>query len=97
MHLSPRNTSFKTPNSHTWADNFNLSYQGQPKVKVIIILAYMHTGSTFLGSILQQIPGAYYEYETLRSLQYDSRNRVTVVYMNGSERFVHVGLCQAKS
>ena len=82
--FDPKNTIYKTRNGNSASSN----NQSRPRVKIIIILAYMHTGSTFLGSILQQIPGIYYEYETLRSLQQDSRNRNTVVYMNGSERFV---------
>ena len=89
--LDLKNTTFKTRSSnHTLTNDPLWNTQRRPGVKIIIILAYMHTGSTFLGSILQQIPGVYYEYETLRSLQQDSRNKATVIYMNGSERFVHV-------
>ena len=48
----------------------------------------MHTGSTFLGSILQQYPGTFYDYESLRSLQQDNVLGTSVVYMNGTERSV---------
>ncbi|WAQ99905.1 hypothetical protein MAR_024278, partial [Mya arenaria] len=61
------------------------------KVKVIIILAYMHTGSTYLGDVLHQLPGSFYEYEPLRSLQQASRYRDAITFMNGSRKQLQRG------
>ena len=57
---------------------------------VIILLAYLHTGSSFTGSLLQQHPDTFYQFEPLRSLEIDFRDEGVIKYLNGSERFVSV-------
>lgn len=54
--------------------------------KIVIILAYMHTGSTYFGSILQHHEGTFYEYENLRSLMYSTRAGKLIHFLNGTSR-----------
>ncbi|KAL4225996.1 hypothetical protein ACF0H5_013983 [Mactra antiquata] len=54
--------------------------------KMVVILAYMHTGSTYLGSILQNHQESFYEYEALRSLMYSTHASKTIYFLNGTER-----------
>ncbi|XP_052278273.1 uncharacterized protein LOC127876833 [Dreissena polymorpha] len=52
--------------------------------KLIIILAYMHTGSTYIGNLLSQHPGTFYQYEALRNLQMATMAAGRVRYLNGT-------------
>ena len=53
---------------------------------MIAVLAYMHTGSTYVGSVFQNHPATYYEYEPLRSLQAMSRRNESTTWLNGTTR-----------
>ncbi|KAH3835147.1 hypothetical protein DPMN_108491 [Dreissena polymorpha] len=45
----------------------------------ILVVAYMRTGSTLLGEILHQIPGSFYLFEPLRTLE---KNRADAIQAN---------------
>lgn len=54
----------------------------------VVILAYMHTGSTYLASILQNHPGSFYEFEPLRSLKTEFTLQRPRRFLDGSVRYV---------
>ena len=56
------------------------------KAKIVIILAYMHTGSTYTGGLIEHHPGTYYEYESLRSLQMATKRKRMIRYLHDTPR-----------
>ncbi|XP_045206560.2 carbohydrate sulfotransferase 3-like [Mercenaria mercenaria] len=54
--------------------------------KIVIILAYMHTGSTYIGSIFQHHKESFYEFENLRSLMYSTRAGKVIHFLNGTSQ-----------
>ena len=58
----------------------------KPEPVIVVILAYMHTGSSYTASIIQQHPGTFYEFEPLRSLQESSRRNFPIIFLNGTCR-----------
>ncbi|XP_053400390.1 carbohydrate sulfotransferase 3-like [Mercenaria mercenaria] len=54
--------------------------------KMVIILAYMHTGSTYIGSIFQHHKGSFYEFENLRSHMYSTRAGKVIHFLNGTSQ-----------
>lgn len=61
---------------------------GNTEAKIIIILAYMHTGSSYTARIINNHPGTFYEFEPLRSLQESSRNSLWIQFLNGTTRYI---------
>jgi len=59
----------------------------------ILIVAYMHTGSTYLGSVLHNHPGVYYEFEPLRSLEASYMNEKPLVFLSGTVRYIVTFYC----
>lgn len=66
----------------------DLMLQTKPGQLRVILLAYMHTGSTYLGSILQNHPGTFYLFEPLRSFLSICENKKPLNFLNGSTRYV---------
>jgi len=60
--------------------------RGQKTPLIVIILAYMHTGSTHLGEVLHKYTGSFYEYEPLRFLQKTTRAGQAIRFLNGTMR-----------
>lgn len=60
--------------------------QSDPRPLKVIVLAYMHTGSTYLASILQNHPDTFYEFEPLRSMQYQYNRNMYMTFLNRTIR-----------
>ena len=67
------------------------STKHRPSLKVII-LAYMHTGSTYLASILQHHPDTFYQFEPLRSIKQQYTKHRVVTFLNNTARLVLAGV-----
>lgn len=54
----------------------------------VIVLTYMRSGSSLVGDILQQSPGAFYIYEPLHVLQFmsEEKSASNITYVNGTVR-----------
>ncbi|XP_045202965.2 uncharacterized protein LOC123556378 [Mercenaria mercenaria] len=66
----------------------DITRENRECAKIVIILAYMHTGSSYTARIIQNHPGTFYEFEPLRSLQESSRRGTWIQYLNGTKRRV---------
>lgn len=55
-------------------------------VRIVIILAYMHTGSSYIASIIKNHPGTFYEFEPLRYLQTSAKRYQWIRFLNGTTR-----------
>ncbi|XP_060566324.1 uncharacterized protein LOC132725246 [Ruditapes philippinarum] len=65
------------------------------KAKIILIIAYMRTGSTLTGAIFQSFPGTFYVFEPIRlivgffnSMARNKMQRGTLKFANGTQRNV---------
>ncbi|KAL4230821.1 hypothetical protein ACF0H5_011195 [Mactra antiquata] len=59
----------------------------QDSIKYILVFAYMHTGSTYMGNLLRQHKGSFYHFEPLRDLQRRTLNkdeRKIITFLNGT-------------
>ncbi|XP_060067731.1 carbohydrate sulfotransferase 5-like [Ylistrum balloti] len=52
----------------------------------VILLTYMRSGSSFLGSVLQTNPDVYYLFEPLHAIQMAVRSQETFTFLNGTSR-----------
>ena len=59
--------------------------------KIVLIVAYMRTGSTFLGGIFKQYPKLFYLFEPIRHIYETVKSNRGVEYINGAKRLVIVG------
>lgn len=64
----------------------NATLSHRKDLRIVIILAYMHTGSTYTAQMIKNHPGTFYEFEPLRNLQKSSRKKHTIEYLNGATR-----------
>ena len=58
--------------------------------KLLLIVAYMRTGSTLMGKVFEQLPGALFGFEPLRAVHDEFTNgdseNVTLKYPNKTQR-----------
>ena len=56
--------------------------------KIVIIAAYMRTGSTFMGGIFQRYPGTFYLFEPLHYIDdsLEKRNSTQLMSVSGKTR-----------
>ena len=70
--------------SVTVTENKIVSY-----AKIVIIAAYMRTGSTLMGGMFHHHPGTFYLFEPIRHI-FDAftgaRNNTKLMYVSGKER-----------
>ncbi|XP_069141630.1 carbohydrate sulfotransferase 5-like [Argopecten irradians] len=55
---------------------------------MVLVVAYMRSGSSFLGDILQQHEPSFYVYEPLKEAVDRIDNNKTIVFFNGTERYI---------
>ncbi|XP_033758191.1 carbohydrate sulfotransferase 5-like [Pecten maximus] len=63
----------------------NIQNHGRAPIP-IILLTYMRSGSSFLGSVLQANPDVYYLFEPLHAVQFAVRSKETFTFLDGSYR-----------
>ncbi|XP_033744706.1 carbohydrate sulfotransferase 5-like [Pecten maximus] len=56
---------------------------------MVLVVAYMRSGSSFLGDILQQHDSSFYVYEPLKDAVDSIDNNRTIAFLNGTERYIH--------
>lgn len=82
------NIKLNLQNRQLVGENRNVSILSDKNI--VIIIAYMRTGSTLTASLLQQYPGTFYVYEPIRSLYgaytKGDRTHATLNYINGKVR-----------
>ena len=54
--------------------------------KIVIIAAYMRTGSTFMGGMFHHYPGTFYVFEPIRRISEATRDSKELVYVSGIKR-----------
>lgn len=57
------------------------------RTKIVLIVAYMHTGSSYTGALIQQHPGTYYVYEPLRYLQKATLEKTPIKFIGENIRY----------
>ncbi|XP_060079159.1 carbohydrate sulfotransferase 6-like [Ylistrum balloti] len=60
-----------------------------PTHSMVLVVAYMRSGSSFLGDILQQDDSSFYVYEPLKDANDRIENNQSIALYNGTNRYVH--------
>ncbi|KAL4220298.1 chondroitin 6-sulfotransferase [Mactra antiquata] len=89
-----KTTESKTNEKNSPKQNRKFENDGRNNVEVLsnkkiaIVLAYMRTGSTLTGAILQQYDETFYAFEPIRSIKEKVMKRGGILnYINGTKRF----------